>query len=75
MRSDENPKKAYMAYLAAQKEAADKELATIEDDARRSLKADRHLVRKAIAEGNIYLEPDPDPQQYVEVSQVMEGTE
>lgn len=74
MRSTKDAKQAYLENEALKKEAEDKELATIEDDARRSLKADRHLIRKAIENGDIYLEPDPDPQQYAQASKVMEGT-
>ncbi len=73
-RSEQSAKQSYREFWRAQKEAEEKELATVQDDARRSLKADRHMVRKAIENEDIYLEPDPDPQQYAQASKVMEGT-
>lgn len=54
---------------AAEQRAID----TVEDDARRSLRSDRNMIRRAIDEGQLAADPPKDPQPYVQADKVFEG--
>jgi hypothetical protein len=57
------------ARLAAEQKAVE----TLEDDARRNLKRDKNLIRRAIDEKRLAADPAPDPQPYVQADKVFEG--
>ena len=67
-------KQKVLDSIDAQAETEQKAVATVEDDARRSLRSDRHMIRRAIDDGLTTPDPPEDPQPYVQADKVYEGT-
>lgn len=73
MREQGGIKQKVLDSIDLQAAAEGKAIATVQDDARRSLHSDRHMIRRALDEGLTAPDPPKDPKPYVQAEKVFEG--
>lgn len=73
MREEGGIKQKVLDSIDLQAAAEQQALVTVEDEARRNIKRDSGLIRRAIAENRLAADPPKDPQPYVQADKVFEG--
>lgn len=73
MREEGPIKQKILDSIDLQAAAENKAVDTVEDEARRNLKRDRGMIRRAIDESRLAADPPKDPQPYVQADKVFEG--
>lgn len=73
MREEGGIKQKVLNSIDLQAAAEQQALVTVEDEARRNIKRDSGLIRRAIAENRLAADPPKDPQPYVQADKVFEG--